>query len=105
MSYLGKPTAMGAISDIATTAAAVMADPAWPEVACRVSQLRAIEARKPVPGCAKMNVGAGGVGLRKALPPLRAYVYAEQHPWVKPAALAVVLGLPFLLGYLAGTRS
>lgn len=105
MSYFGKPLAMAGISDIATTAASVVSDPAWPEVSCRVSQLRAIEAKKPVPVCAKMNVGAGGIGLRKALPPLRAYVYAEQHPLVKPATVAAILGIPFLLGFLAGTRS
>lgn len=85
------------------TGAKVVSDPYLPEVLCRVDQLAQIEAgQRPTP-CVAMAPGrAGGVGLRKVVEPLRAYVYAEQHPWVYPLAIGAAVGIPFLLGYLAG---
>ncbi len=80
-------------------------DPYLVEGACMITQLHAIETKKPVPTCARTPGGrTGGIGLRKAVPVFRAYVYAEQHPWVKPVAVAAAVGVPFLLGYLVGRR-
>ncbi len=99
----------GSLGDVASTivtAATVVQDPYFNETVCRVGQLEDIEAKRPVRGCATIPDGyQGGVGLRKAMPALRAYVYAEQHPWVYPAAIGAVLGLPALLGYLFGKGS
>lgn len=82
----------------------VIEDPYLPELVCLTTQLRAVEARKPLPVCQPTIPRAGGIGLRKAVPLVKAYVYAEQHPWVKPVAVAAALGIPFLLGYLVGRR-
>lgn len=86
-------------------ATAVLSDPYLSEAACYVSQLSAIENKTPMPVCQRLPPGrTGGIGLRKVLPAMRGYVFAEQHPLVKPLAVAAVLGVPFLLGYLAGRR-
>jgi hypothetical protein len=81
----------------------VSTDPYLSEVICRVGQLKAIEDKTPVKPCAITPAGLrGGVGLRKAMKPLRAYVYAEQRPWIYPVAAVVILGVPLFIGYLAG---
>lgn len=120
MSYLSrktkaKPLSMGdAVSAISNalqtvtgaigTAASVVADPYLSETVCHVQQLAEHEKTgRIVTACAPTRDGlTGGVGLRKVVKPLRAYVYAEQNPWVYPAAAAAVIGVPFLLGYLMG---
>lgn len=90
-------------SQVLDSAMHVVEDPALPEVACRVNQLWAIENKRTVPACPKTSTTLrGGVGLRQVLIPMRGVVYAQQHPWVKPAAVAAVLGVPFLIGYLVG---
>lgn len=92
-------TAGGALG----TGAKVVQDPYLPEVLCRVDQLAQIEAGQRPSPCASMPPGrAGGIGLRKVVAPLRAYVYAEQHPWVYPVAIGAAIGIPFIFGYLAG---
>lgn len=99
-------TAMSALSQAGGalgTGAKVISDPYLPEVLCHVDQLASIEAGAPIAACPIMPPGrAGGIGLRKVVVPLRAYVYAEQHPWVYPVAIGAAIGIPFLLGYLAG---
>lgn len=82
----------------------VAGDPYLPEVICRVSQLHAIKAGQSPPACADTPPGLpGGVGLDKAIFPLRMFVYAEQHPWVYPLAAAVLIGLPMWIGYELGS--
>lgn len=115
MSYLRnrKPaTAMGdiasTITNIANTvgiAGELANDPYLPETICRVGQVKQINAGQRPGACAKTadNLG-GGVGLRMFIKPLRGVVYAEQNKWVYPAAIAVGLGLPFLLGYALGRK-
>lgn len=107
MSYHRKPPALGDVSSVVTTAASVMADPYFNEAVCRIQQLRAIENKTAVSSCSKTRPGLpGGVGLRKAMPPLRAYVYAERAPgkWPLYAAVAGVIGVPMLIGYAIGRR-
>ncbi len=83
----------------------IAADPYLPEMICKVSQLHAIEVGQAVPTCPKTPPGKiGGVGMRNLMPVVRGYVYAQQHPPVKVLAIAGVLGVPFLLGYLLGRR-
>lgn len=85
------------------TGAKVVSDPYLPEVLCYVDQLAQIEAGGKVTACPRLPAGrVGGIGLRKVVTPLRAYVYAEQHPWVYPVAIGAAIGIPFLLGYLFG---
>jgi hypothetical protein len=88
------------------TASKILTDPYWPEAACRVAQLHAIENKQKLPACPTTPGGrTGGIGLRKVMPLMRGYVYAEQHPIVKPVAVAAALGIPMLIGYLLGKGS
>ena len=89
-----------------STAVDISTDPYLPETICRAKQLAAIEDRTTVPTCTNTRPGLqGGIGLRKAMVPLRAYVYAEQRPWVYPVAIAAVIGIPLLVGVMIGKGS
>ena len=116
MSYHRKPRTSFGLGDASSvvskvvsgvqTAVDVSADPYLSETICRVQQLIAIENNRPVPICNETPSGlVGGIGLRRAMPILRGYVYAQQHPWVYPVAGAVAVGIPVLIGYLLGKGS
>lgn len=115
MSYLqkryGRRVALGstlddvinAASGAVTGAVDIASDPYLPEVVCRLAQLKAIEAGQQPSLCAETAPGLpGGVGLRTAVVPMRAYVYAQQNKWVYPVAIFAVLGIPMWLGYELG---
>lgn len=94
---------MGDLTSILNTASDVANDPYLPEVICRIQQLKNIERGETVTVCTEAPEGiAGGVGLRNAMVPLRAYVYAQQNTWVYPLAIAAILGIPMWLGYELG---
>lgn len=94
---------MGDLASTIGTALDVASDPYLAEVVCRIGQLKSIDHGEVVATCAQTPDGSvGGVGLRNVAPALRAYVYAQQHPWVYPLAVAVVLGLPLWAGYRLG---
>lgn len=82
----------------------VAADPYFPETLCHIAQLKQIQSgQSNYSVCAETPSGIpGGVGLDRLQLPLRGYVYARAHPWVFPVAGALVLALPFLLGYEFG---
>lgn len=91
------------MSSVVSTAVDVADDPYLPEVICRAGQLHQIEVGQPVQACATTASGlTGGIGMRKIIQPLRAFVYAEQHRWVYPLAAAVIFGLPLAIGYTLG---
>lgn len=95
--------ALSGVTDVVETAVKAANDPYLSETICRINQLDAIDSGGAVPGCPTTPANLpGGVGLRKAMPPLRAYIYAEQHKWVYVVAAAGLLGLPFLIGYELG---
>lgn len=101
-----RPVPMGDLAGAIGTAIDVAGDPYLPEVICRVQQLKNIDHGEPVTVCAETPDGvAGGVGLRNAMAPLRAYVFAQQNKWVYPVAVAAILGIPLLLGYELGKGS
>ncbi len=100
---------LGGVSDLIATgnaaagiAASALTNPYTAEIICRVKQLEAANLRKPVPPCATTPPVNDSLGIRKFMPIVRGYVYAEQHPWAYPVAVALAVGVPFLLGYLAG---
>lgn len=120
MSYVRKrnrrpiaPPETSALGDLASTitnlasgigiAADLATDPYLPETVCRVGQLSVIRKGGKPGVCANtaMNL-SGGVGLRKMVKPLRAYVYAEQHRWVYLLAVAGIVGVPLFIGYTLG---
>ena len=81
----------------------VASDPYLPEIVCHIGQLNQIKTGQTVQNCQELPPGLpGGVGLDRAVVPLRWFVYAQQNPWVYPLAIAVVLGLPMLIGYELG---
>lgn len=109
MSYHRKPPALGlgdlaqTITSVLSTSADVATDPYLPELICRTRQLMAVEKKQTPSPCAQTPTGVpGGFGIRKLMMPVRAVVYAEQHRWVYPAAVAGVIGVPLLVGYLLG---
>jgi len=94
------------------------ADPDLPEAMCRVAQLQALGKGRtplqalfgkkptvPVPTCVKAPPGQGGIGLERAVKPLRALVYVNQHPIAAWAGLTALFGVPVLLGYMIGKAS
>lgn len=94
---------MGDIAGTISTVADVTSDPYFAETVCHVQQLQQIEHGQQVQVCAETPDGyVGGVGLRAAMPAMRAYVYAQRNQWVYPAAIAAILGLPLLIGYNLG---
>ena len=98
-----QPAPLGDAVSVISTAVDVTKDPYFNETLCRVQQLAAIENKRAVPNCTSTRPGlAGGVGLRKVMPALRAYVKAEQQPLLYVAAAAGVIGLPMLIGYVLG---
>lgn len=81
----------------------IASDPYLAEVICRIAQLKQIEAGGTPAVCPETADNLpGGVGLRNAIGPLRAYVYAQQNKWVYPLAIAAIIGLPMWIGYELG---
>lgn len=91
--YLSK--AMPAIG----AAQKILEDPYFPKVTQSVLELNRLE------GKTSSGAPKKGVGLDKVSKALDAYVYVRKNKWVIPAAIAVVLSVPFLLGYGVGKRS
>lgn len=91
--------ALGVSLDIAN-------DPYLSETVCHIGQIQQIH-NKQAPGqCTETPDGlVGGVGLARAVKPLRYYVYAEQNKWVYAVAAAVIIGVPMLVGYDLGKGS
>lgn len=99
----------GLFSNVTNAAGAALSfsqDPYLPEVACRFEQLAAVNGGHAPGGCSETAPGLpGGVGLGKVVTPLRWYVYAQQHKWVYPVAIAAIIGIPMALGYSLGSGS
>ncbi len=94
---------MGGLTEVIGTAADVASDPYLSEVLCRVQQIKAVERGQAVAVCPVTPDSPGvGVGLRRLMPALRGYVYAEQNPWAYLVAAAVVIGVPMFIGYELG---
>ena len=93
-------------------------DPYLPEVFCRITQLKALTTGRtplqamfgkkptvPVPACATTPSGKGGIGLERAIKPLRALVYVNKHPTTVWLGLTALLGVPLLVGYMIGRKA
>lgn len=105
MSYGRARTALGGVGGVISAAVDIASDPYLEEVACRVGQLKSID-RGNAPGACPATPDdlPGGIGLRRTVPALRAYVYSQQHRWVIPAAIAIAIGVPMWLGYELGRK-
>lgn len=93
-------------------------DPYLPEALCRIDQIRALRQGRtplqalfgkkptvPIPACITTPAGRGGIGVEKAIKPLRAGAYVYRHPTIVWAGLTAILGVPMLVGYMLGRRS
>lgn len=109
--HVGGLSGLGGIADLITKgaglAANTLSNPYVPEVLCRLDQVQAANANPPrvAPGCANTPlVTADTLGIRKYMIPIRAYAYAEQHPWAYLLGAGLVVGVPLLIGYAIGKR-
>ncbi len=100
---MGMGDVLSQITGAISTGTDIVSDPYFPEIVCRMGQIRQSEKGQPMTVCQTTIDGLPSSGnLSKYLPPLRAYVYAEQNKWVFPLAAFAVIGVPFFLGYMTG---
>jgi hypothetical protein len=121
MSYtsrkIGAQVALGDVWDTVKSMSGAV-DPYLPEALCRVDQIRALRKDRtvlqsllgkkptvPVPVCARTPPNMKGMGVEKAIKPLRAAVYAYQHPVHVWLGLTAILMVPFFAGYAVGRSS
>jgi hypothetical protein len=104
MSGLGDLTSLiNSIGGAVGTSVDIASDPYLPEVLCHIGQLKQINAGNDPGACANAVDGMqGGVGLARAVKPMRAYVWFEQHKWAYAVAAAAIIGVPMLIGYDIG---
>lgn len=94
---------LGSVAGVVSAAVETANDPYLEEVICRAGQLKAVDAGAAVPSCPNTADNLpGGIGLYRAVKPLRAYVYAEQHKWIYAVAALGIIGLPLLIGFELG---
>lgn len=97
----------GTAADTVVSAAAVVSDPALPEVVRLIRQIHEAEkasAPPSKPGTKPPSYSAG-VGLSAAIGPLKVILYARRNPWVVPAAAAALLAVPLFIGFSLGRSS
>lgn len=93
------------------TIVAVVEDPALPQVVQRIQTIRAIEeaaAKKeppPPPGAKPKPVG---IGLKRVIPALDAFIFLRKNPWVPwvagGAGILLLFGIGFGVGRLTARR-
>jgi hypothetical protein len=99
-------TAKGVIDKalpVLTVAKNVLEDPALPEVTSLMLKLHALEQRTATKG-GPAPAPVKGIGLNKAVVPLRFYVSIRQEPIIGYAIVAGILAVPFFAGYFVGRR-
>jgi len=100
---------LGQIGEIATTTSAVTSDPAFGEIICQARILsRIADGRDDGSACAKTVITAAnrdkGIGLKGALPALRAFVWIRRHPLLASAVGLAAFSLVWGWGYGTGRR-
>jgi hypothetical protein len=89
---------LGVAGGVVAAGKAVLEDPYLPEVTSLVMRLQASEQKSG----GKAGAPSKGVGLKNIVTPLRFYVTTKENPIVGIAAVAGILAVPFLAGYLFG---
>jgi hypothetical protein len=82
-------------------AAGVINDPAFPTVLARLKTIKQLAEQEAARRGASSTASVG-LGLKKFVPPLDAYIYIQRKPWVLPVGAAAALTIPFLLGFWLG---
>lgn len=102
--------ALGDLEDVKggiIAAAKIGEDPALPEVTCLILRMNRITEGRPLgPSCPKQTYTEAqkkrGIGLTSAVAPLRAAVWAREHPIAALGVGAALIGSVALIGYYAG---
>jgi hypothetical protein len=117
MSYTTRKTeALGDTWDTVKSMSSAV-DPYLPEAFCRIDQMRALKTDRtplqamfgkkptvPVPTCSTTPPGKKGIGVERAMKPLRAGVFVYRSPIVVWLGLTAVLMVPFIAGYAVGKK-
>lgn len=105
MSYTKDLQALGAITDIATAAKSVVEDPCLGQVTAMLLYLHKLEQPVVPVGVPKPPVPpVKGIGLCKAVTPLKAVVWVRERPWVVPLGVLGIVGGLVGVGYVMGKR-
>lgn len=105
MSYMTRYQSLGAITDIATAARSVVEDPCLGQVTAMLLHLHKLEQAPVIPGApAPPAPPIKGIGLCKAVTPLKAVVWARENRWAAPLVAVGVVGGLIGVGYLIGKR-
>jgi hypothetical protein len=120
MSNTTRKPQLGSLGDAWDTVKSMSSavDPYLPEAFCRVDQIRALRKDRtalqvlfgknptvPVPTCSTTPPGRAGIGIEKAMKPLRAGAYVYQHPKTVWLGLTVFLAVPMLVGFVIGRKT
>lgn len=82
----------------------VIEDPALPEVTSLMLKLHALEQKTASKPGAPAPAPVKGIGLSRAVQPLRLYVAYREQPIIGYAIVAGILAVPFFAGYFVGHR-
>lgn len=99
---------LSGISDVATAAAKVITDPCLYQVTQLIEQLHEAEQAPKILGVPTGKKPTAppkpvpGIGLCKAVTPLKAVIWVRKRPWIIPVAGIGVVGLLVGIGYLMG---
>lgn len=105
MSYMTRYDSLGAITDIAAAAKSVVEDPCLGQVSAMLLHLHKLEQAPPVPGVPTAPAApVKGIGLCKAVTPLRAVIWVRERPWIAAVTALGVFGGLVGVGYLIGRR-
>lgn len=87
------------VTDILTVGAAVLSDPALPEVVGLATELMQFEQ-----GPSGSSPGGTGIGLVNVVPFLRMYIFYREHPILSGLILMGVVAVPVLVGVSLGKK-
>lgn len=100
MSYTRSHSPLGGITDAASAVATIATDPCLPQITGLVNRLHASEQTPARPG--QPASSTPGIGLCKAVRPLRTVVWLKEKPWRIPVVVGGVVGFLFLAGVAVG---
>lgn len=104
MNYVIHRSDLGGITDVVTAGAAVATDPCLLQVAQLVGRLHDLEQAPVLPGLpAPPTTPIRGIGLCKAVTPLKAVIWVRERPWIIPVGAVAIIGGLIGIGYLMGS--
>ena len=98
MSYQKTGAGLATIGDAAKVANYVLTVPYLPRISQHLMRLHELEVQSGV------ESNLAGVGLKHVEKPLSWYVWYREQPLAGPLAVAGLIAIPFVVGYLVGKR-